>query len=144
MWPMSSLNDLIGGANLFGGTNFSFVADRFGNPNSAIYFNNGYLQAPSGIYFTENLTMIAWINVQKFVNYSRIIDFGWNGSNDAVFLSFNPDSTLYSGIYNLSVPSTLISASCKIAVNAWYHVAMVFYQTTASIYVIIFFLKNKV
>ena len=139
MWPMSSLNDLIGGANLFGGTNFSFVADRFGNPRSAIFLNNGYLQAPSGIYFDGNLTIIAWINVQKFLNYSRIIDFGRNGYNDAVFLSFYPDFTLYSGIYNASVLSNLVSASCKIAVNTWYHVAMVYYQTAASIYVIIFF-----
>jgi hypothetical protein len=43
---MSNLSDVIGGANLFGGENYSFVQDRFGTPNSAIYFNKGFLQVP--------------------------------------------------------------------------------------------------
>ena len=42
-WSMSNLTDLISGANLFGGGNYSFVSDRFGSPNSAIYFNQGFL-----------------------------------------------------------------------------------------------------
>ena len=48
-WSMSNLNDLVGDANLRDGSNYSFVSDRFNNPNSAIYFNNGYLKIPSGL-----------------------------------------------------------------------------------------------
>ncbi len=35
---MNNLTDLIGGANLFGGSSYSFVPDRFCSLNSAIYF----------------------------------------------------------------------------------------------------------
>ena len=45
-WPMSNLSDVISGADLFDGVNNESAADRFCNPNSAIYFNKGYLTAP--------------------------------------------------------------------------------------------------
>jgi hypothetical protein len=40
---MSNLSDVIGGADLFNGSSYSFALDRFCNPNQAIYFKNGYL-----------------------------------------------------------------------------------------------------
>ena len=42
-WPMSNLTDIIGGRDLFGGASYSFVSDKFCSPNSAIYFNQGFL-----------------------------------------------------------------------------------------------------
>ena len=37
-WSMSSLSDIISGSDLYGGSNYSFTTDRFGNNNSAIYW----------------------------------------------------------------------------------------------------------
>ncbi len=60
-WPMSNLSDVVGGANLFGGSSYSFVSDRFNSSNSAIFFNQGYLQVPTGVYFSGDFTFTAWI-----------------------------------------------------------------------------------
>jgi hypothetical protein len=49
---MSNLTDLIGGATL-GGSQYSYTYDRFYNPNSAIFLNNGYLKVPAGVYFNS-------------------------------------------------------------------------------------------
>lgn len=50
-WSMSNLFDTIGGATLYGGQGYSFVADRFGQPNMAVSFQNGYLEIPEGLIF---------------------------------------------------------------------------------------------
>ncbi len=49
---MSNLTDVIGGANMYGGSSYSYTNDRFCSAYSAIYFNVGYLQVPSGVYFS--------------------------------------------------------------------------------------------
>jgi len=66
------MTDVIGGNNLYGGTSYSFVADRFNNSNSAIFFNNGYLQVPSGVYFYGDFTFITWIYLQSYASCSSI------------------------------------------------------------------------
>jgi len=82
---MNNLSDVIGGSNLYGGTSYSFTTDRFCEENSAIWFNNGYLQVPPGVFFYGDFTVIAWINLKSYQYYSRIIDFG-NGSPDDNFI----------------------------------------------------------
>jgi hypothetical protein len=52
-FDQSSLNDIQGGANLYDGTNYQFVEDRFGRQNNALQLNNGYLKIPSGVYLTR-------------------------------------------------------------------------------------------
>ncbi len=73
---MSNLSDMIGIAHLFNGFNYSFVEDRYGNLNSSIYFQNGYLQVPPGVYFSYDFTFTVWIKLKSFKAYSRVIDFG--------------------------------------------------------------------
>lgn len=73
---MSSLCDVIGGADLYGGVNYSFVKDRFNNPNEAIYMNEGYLKAPQHYYFYRDSTLTAWIQLKSYKNWYRAIDFG--------------------------------------------------------------------
>jgi hypothetical protein len=90
-WDMSSLNDSICGSNctLFGGINYSFAADRFGFPNSAIYLNNGYLQIPPGIYIHSDFTVIIWIKFYSFNNpYNYIWEFGNSLANNNIVSSF--------------------------------------------------------
>lgn len=57
-WSFSGdYRDEIGGAHLFGGQNYRLVNDRFGNPESAVLFDQGYLQAPEGFYFRGDFTI---------------------------------------------------------------------------------------
>ena len=84
---MSNLIDQIGGKNLFGGTKYSFCKDRFESPESAICFQNGYLQIPEGVYFAGDFTVTLWLNITSIMFDTRIFDFGNGGSGNNVFLT---------------------------------------------------------
>lgn len=71
-WPMSHLNDVVGNAHLFGGSNYSFVPDRFENPNSAIYFNNGYLQLEHGTYISGDFTVTLWLYLKSYSSSANV------------------------------------------------------------------------
>jgi len=73
---MSNLSDVVGGANLYNGYSYSYTYDRLCSANSAIYFNKGYLQVPSGVYFYGDFNVTAWIYLKSYQSYSRVIDFG--------------------------------------------------------------------
>ncbi len=72
-WPMDNLNDVIGGANLFKGFSYSSDLDRFCSPNAAIYFNQGYLQVPEGVYFSGDFTVTAWIYLKSYLLVGQIV-----------------------------------------------------------------------
>jgi hypothetical protein len=134
-WPMSSLNDSVGGATLFGGSNYSFVADRFGTPNSAIYFNNGYLQIPSGVYFSGDFTITAWIYLKSCTHLARIIHFENGVSDNNVIFGMNDNtSTLIGEIFHNNNKNKLES-DFKLDLNQWYFVSFVLIDSTAYIYV---------
>jgi hypothetical protein len=73
-WPIQSRNvlDYVGGAHLYGGANWNYTADRFGTAGSAISLSSGYLQAPTGVYFTAGRWKAKWYDSgkQKQKNYS--------------------------------------------------------------------------
>jgi hypothetical protein len=132
---MSNLSDVIGGANLFGGVNYSFVPDRFCSPNSAIYFNKGYLQVPSGVYFSGDFTVTAWIYLKSYQSNSRIFDFGNLQMIDNVILNFHGTTPQIKGnIYNKTVTSSILTSSI-INLNEWYFISFVLSGTTGLIYV---------
>ena len=84
------------GANLFGGSNAGFSTDRLNSASSALNLNNGYLQAPSGKYFTGDFTISMWLKPQTQTSagtYHRLLDFS-NG--DAI------DDVMFCFLYNLS------------------------------------------
>ena len=134
-WPMSSLNDLVGGATLFGGSNYSFVEDRFGTPNSAIYFNNGYLQIPSGVYFSDDFTITVWIYLKSCTHLAKIIHFGNGVSNNNIIFGMNDNtSTLIGEIFQNNNKNKLES-DLKLDLNQWHFVSFVLIDTKAYIYV---------
>jgi hypothetical protein len=131
---MSNLSDVVGAANLFGGSNYSFTSDRFNSPNSAIYFNKGYLQVPAGVYFSGDFTVTAWIYLKSYQFYSRIFDFGNGKPSDNVILTMvKTTSQICGGIVNGS-SYTLIQSS-SISLNEWYFISFVLSGTTGFIYV---------
>jgi hypothetical protein len=133
---MSSLNDTIGGANLIG-SGYSFTFDMFCNSNSAIYVNRSYLQAPSGVYFSGDFTMIAWIYLKSYQLNSSIIDFGNRNHTDNIMLALGiSDWFLQAKLhYNSSAVSELQIGSAILNLNQWYHISYVLGGTTHSIYV---------
>ena len=133
---MASLNDSTGGANLIG-TDYSYTLDMFCNSNGAIYVNKSNLKAPSGVYFSGDFTVIAWIYLMSFQLNSRIIDFGNENFDDNIVLALGA----YTGLlkanlnYNSSIGSQLQTGSVISNLYQWYHVAYVLGGTTHSIYV---------
>jgi hypothetical protein len=128
---MSNMTDVIGGNNLYGGTRYSFVADRFNNSNSAIFFNNGYLEVPSGVYFYGDFTFITWIYLQSYASsWTNIFDFARPFGSNSVNMILYQGSEL-SGY----ISSSSISKSVSFQLNTWYHVAFVLSGTTGYLYV---------
>ena len=84
-WSFSgNYNDHIGSATLSGGLNYALTTDRFGNANSALNLNTGYMNIPSGIFFNGSFTIIGWINPTAInQSYSRFIEFG-NGNPNCI------------------------------------------------------------
>lgn len=51
MFTNSSYADSVAAGSLINGFQVSFAPDRFGNANSALYLNGGYIQIPPGCLF---------------------------------------------------------------------------------------------
>jgi len=137
---MSNLSDVIGGANLYGGSSYSFVADRFNVSHSAIYFNSGYLQVPSGVYFSDDFTILVWIKLHSYGKWQRIIDFG-NGDPtglpmDNVFFGMSAE-TAYLNINTVdgTNKNDFDDKTTALKLNEWYHVGYVLQGYTGTIYV---------
>ena len=135
---MSNLTDVVGGANMYGGSSYSFTYDRFCNAYSAIYFNVGYLQAPAGVYFSGNFTITVWAYFLSHQLCSRIIDFGnaIGSSSDSMILYMSCSGNKIAGsLFNVSTMSSLTISSPLIQLNSWYHFAFVLSGTIGYIYI---------
>jgi len=93
------------------------------------------LQVPSGVYFSGDFTITAWIYLLAYQSFSRIIDFG-NGaaSDNVVFAMMSSSSSMYALINN-ATSHILITTPSLIQLNTWYHIAFVFKGTVGYIYV---------
>ena len=120
---MSNLCDGVGGKHLYGGnaSSWSFVSDRFGNPNSAIYFNNSYLQAPSGTYFSGDFTITAWVYFYSFTDFPSLFDFSNGLWADNVLLGIQDSCIRF--LVTVGDWTPLFSSS-EISLSTWYHVAV--------------------
>jgi hypothetical protein len=128
---MSNLSDVVGGANMYNGTNYTFAYDRFCNAYSAINFSSGYLQVPPGIYFSGEFAITAWIYLlPQQTQTSRIIDFGNGpGSNNILFSITGLSGHIYA---NSSVSAT---GNTSLNLNKWYHVAFFLQNLRGSVFV---------
>jgi len=118
---------------LFGGANWAFTTDRFCNLNSAVSFNKGYLQIPSGTYFSGDFTLNAWVSFPSYQSWARILDFGNvpSPSNNVLF-AIMPSGIAINIYVGSNFGSELVS---PISLNEWHFVSFVVYNTTGSIYV---------
>ena len=136
-WKFSNnFADAITGLSFTATQNYSFVADRKGNANSAIYFNYGYGLLPAATYFDGALSIAGWISIISIENStSRLLDCGSSVSNvlggDNVVVHYG--STVY--IFNTHIGSRLHGGPAWTA-NVWTHLAVTLAATgAANIYV---------
>jgi hypothetical protein len=132
---MSNLSDVVGGANLFGGSSYSFVPDKFCSSNSAIYFKLGYLQVPAGVYFSGDFTVTAWIYLKFYQYDAQIFDFGNGQTSDNVLLGMFGTTSKIHGFTFIGLSSKLIKTSPIVNLNQWYFISFVLKDTTGYIYV---------
>ena len=146
-WPMSNLSDVVGTATLYNGVSYSFTADRFGNPSQAIYFNNGYLQVPTDVYFCGDFTTIVWINIlSQVAGRPRYLDFSYPGRNEEIVHAIysNDGSGTCSNCTNNPAVETweknpsyisTIAFNNRLQLNTWYHIAVTMQLTNVYIYI---------
>ena len=126
--------------------NFSFVKDRFCCQNKAILFNNGYLQIPTGTYFSGDFSITAWIYYISSSDRENILFAGPATQNNGVmFLMYPNTAQICLSVYFNETTYTILYSmdnSKAIQLNQWYHVATTLKGTVASIYINGIFVTN--
>jgi hypothetical protein len=118
------------------GANAMLAADRFNNPQSALYLNSGYCTVPPGVYFSGGpFTITAWVKKITTTNQNRLLDFG-NGHLDSVLfaISYYTSSQPYLVISRGSNWTGNMVSNSFLALNVWTHLTSVFDGSYAYIY----------
>src|SRR5580692_862461 len=104
---------------------------------SALSFNgtNGYVQAPSAVWFNGNFTVEAWVYVRSYNSWSRLIDFANGPNDDNVYLALTSGSSgdATAGVFTNTGTPTL-SATNVIPIDQWAHLALTLSGTNGTIY----------
>lgn len=74
-WPMYDFSDVVGGAHLIGGVNYSLTSDRFYRQSQAFNLKNGYLNTPSGLNTNGDATLTYWILIQTYGSFAGFRSF---------------------------------------------------------------------
>ena len=128
-WPIDNhVNDTVGGAHMYNGYNVKFVNDRFGNPNSAIRFSNGFYQVPPGFYFRGDFTISVWIKINVFVPYSTILEF----ASEVVSLKTTSSSSPFQP--SLTTSFSYVTSPYYLLRGQWTHLVVSLSGTTGSVY----------
>ena len=133
------MKDVIGASHMQQGSGTTFfVADRFGNPNSALALNGGWTYVPSGVFFnTIQFTITAWIYPQNIGFWSRLIDFGNGQTTDNVLLAFDAGNNTKPsfGVYSGGVIISQVISSQTISLNQWQFLSATYDGSTIKIYI---------
>ena len=110
------------GQHLYGGVNAEYTDDRFGNENSAIHLNNGYIKIPDGTYFNGNFTITAWIKLKSIRWHSRLFDFGNDSENNLMFTFWGTSSNILFRYSRSNLPHPKATQR-PVELNKWTHFA---------------------
>jgi hypothetical protein len=125
------VTDTIGGAHMYNGYNVEFVNDRFGNPNSAIRFTEGYYQIPPGVYFNGDFTISVWYKPINTLYSGTIMTFGNIGSDNIQLI--NSDKLNFH-IHVMNYYST-IETSNRLTIGQWAHLGITSSENNCSFYI---------
>ncbi len=123
----------------------SFVPDRYGVANSAVYVDSQYLQLPALNYFSGDLTVTGWVYVVNFAPVgARLLDCAFasydafNSLNYAwLILSIGWTSNSnqpYGQNFNNKGPGYSYKPSSGLTLQQWGSLSFVISGTTAYIY----------
>ena len=133
----NNIVDSVTGTSLSTTTGYSFVNDRNGNPNSAIYLDGTqWLQISDAIWFSGAFTVTAWVNMltTNGANKPRLLDCGTSTADQAnVIMTLPGQNAVWFGIVN-SGTYTFTNLGVTIAANVWRHYANVFTGSQCIIY----------
>ncbi len=118
-----------------------FIPDARGQdfgPGSAVSLNgtNGYVQAPSGVWFNGDFTIEGWVFVRSYNSWSRLIDFADGASSNNVYLALSYGTQGYPtmGVFtNNGTP--ILEAGTRLPTNQWVHLAATLSGTTGTIFI---------
>ena len=106
---------------------------------SALSFNgtNGYVQAPSAVWFNGNFTVEAWVYVRSYNSWSRLIDFANGPGSDNVYvaLTFGNVGTPTMGVFTNNNGTPILQSPVQLPTNQWAHLAATLNGTTGTIYI---------
>jgi hypothetical protein len=131
------MRDYIGQSDMTVCANATLVPDRFNNPQSALFLNNGYCTLPPDVYFNGGpFTILAWVNIVQAAIKSRLLDFGNGPNSDNVIfciLSGTSRQPYVSTFQGSSGSSKLLGSA--VSLNVWTHLAWVFDAKNSLVYV---------
>jgi len=131
-WPFNNdYKDIIGGAHLYSPVSCSFTTDRLNKVSSALFLNNGYVRAPTGVYFDGDFTITVWVKLLEST-HRALVAFGTN-QNDDVYLGVNNNRINY--FVSNAGASHNTWGQYNLKINVWQHYAVTMTGTTATIYV---------
>ena len=119
---------------------YSYVTDRNGNLNSAVFLNTGYLQLPSAVYFSGDFTVGGWVYMLGSYNPNYNERFFDCSTDNYTYL--NPVNTvafLLRGYTTLFInnqqnnPSSLTCYNCG-SNDKWLHLAATLSGNNGTIY----------
>ncbi|RNA23479.1 glycoside hydrolase [Brachionus plicatilis] len=136
-WPIENgeARDLVASKNLYDAFNANYSQNRFGYTNSALSFYDGYIRAPSGIYFETEFTVLAWVRLRNYSSWQRFFDFGIGRDKDNVyFVLSSPAKEVLAKIYNKG-SSISMRIPHILELNKWQHIGFTLKNRNMSIFV---------
>jgi hypothetical protein len=118
------------------------TSDKFGHPKSAFLFNGPFnyisLQPASNFVGLNNYTVSLWVKPTVYsTNGGGIIfGFGSNSYGPLQALTYQPNSTIFAGSYNIgSNPTESYSKSCCYNPGNWFYVVVTRDNSNISLYI---------
>jgi hypothetical protein len=128
-WPFNgNYSDCIENSDLKEGENFELTNDRFDNEKSALGLKDGYLKLPTNVYFSDNnYSVLAWVKVKKFNEWSRLLEVGNDKNEDNVsfLLSYGSSGKPMSRLNFHNIKILEHRSTRSLQLETWQHVAFV-------------------
>lgn len=120
------MNDIVGKAHLYNGVNYSYISRSNSITFSAIRLGSGFLQAPEGFYINRDFTISAWVRVNMFSLWARLIDLE-NTIVFTLFKNYEPTPVFICRPGRVESPT-------RLNYGQWYHIAATLEGNLGKIY----------
>ena len=115
------------------------ASSQTSGPGTAVSLNgttNAWLKVPNGMWFSGNFTVEAWVDVNSYNSWSRLIDFsdGPNTNNVYVALSDSTTGDPAMGVFTNNDSLPTLVATNALPTNQWVHLAATGNGTNGTIY----------